>query len=65
MQVNIAKSEIPKSSMRAAEETECRVWCSDITQLNLLKQVNVKYMYYDQLGLLIDETNHRIENCPR
>lgn len=65
MKLDLQKSDVKPGTVKLIEETQLKSWCSDPNLVALLRELDVKYKYYDPSGTYVGGTSHTFEKCPR
>jgi hypothetical protein len=65
MGLDMSKAEVPPNAIDSLKARILQGWCTDPNQSKLLKDVDIKYAYYDRSGAYVGEVMFGIENCPR
>lgn len=65
LRAHYPKSQFDMNSFQHLRQGQINLWCSTPSQRRLLKQVGIKYVYFDSANIYIGETSFTFKDCPR
>ena len=65
LRAHYPKSQFDMNSLKELRQGQINSWCSTPAQRRLLKQVGIRYVYFDVANIYIGETSFTFKDCPR